>query len=130
VRRPFDHHPLFKLDSVDPVELLAKRQWLNPSLADRLMCLAERRQTLEETQAAHSRVIERSLVKHTIRFSYVRLCVSFALAATGLLGILFLIHEGKQLGAAATFVGSVASLARVFLWSRRGQGEACYTSMR
>lgn len=106
-----------------PPEQLEHYEKVHRGLAERIVSMTERQFAMAERQGAHRIDIENRFVKHNIILSYLGWFSGFSLGAGGLIAAVILISRGRELGGGAAFVTSVGTLAGLFFYGRRKQGD-------
>lgn len=106
---------------IPPASELEHYERIRPGLADRIIAMAERQLTMAESQMKHRQGLEKGVVKTNSRLAYLGLVSGFVLGAGGLTAAVYLIRMGKELGGAAAFIASLATLAGLFIYGRRKQ---------
>ena len=84
---------------------------------------AERIMALAELQSAHRQELEKKVVDSNCRNERLGTVLGFILAMTALCGGFALVAYGKDAGGIAAIVTSLASLAGVFIYSKRKQQQ-------
>jgi len=85
--------------------------------------MAEKQLAIAENQTKHRQDLEKSVIRNNVRLSYLGLVSGFILGAGGLGAATWLIYLGKELGGAAAFVASLATLAGLFFYGRKQQSR-------
>jgi hypothetical protein len=83
--------------------------------------MAERQLTMAENQMKHRQGLESKVISTNAILSYLGLISGFVLGSGGLAAAVYLIKLGRELGGGAAFVGSLATLAGLFIYGRRKQ---------
>lgn len=71
----------------------------------------------------HRQAMEAKVISANVRLSYLGLVSGFMLGLAGLAAAFYLIKLGRELGGAAAFVASLATLAGLFVYGRRKQEQ-------
>jgi hypothetical protein len=74
---------------------------------------------MAERQSHHRQEIETRIVNHNVRANTVGQYMGFILAALGIVGGVWLLHEGKITPGYAVFFANFLSLVALFVASRR-----------
>jgi uncharacterized membrane protein len=117
IEAQFFSGPLPAPDSLEHYERV------QPGLAQQIVAMAQRQYAMAEAQTTHRIDIEKRVVKHNIYLSYLGWASGFILGGGGLASAVWLIYVGRQLGGAAAFVTSLATLAGIFFFGRKRQTE-------
>jgi uncharacterized membrane protein len=97
-----------------PPAVLAQYNEVIPNGAERIMAMAER-------QSAHREQLEASVVAANIASQARGMVFAFILSFVTIIGGFGLVATGKSLAGVATIIGSLATLAAVFVYARREQ---------
>jgi uncharacterized membrane protein len=104
-----------------PASELEHYERIKAGLAERIVLMAERQLTMAEEQMKHRHALENKVINTGVRLSYLGLASGFFLGLSGLAAAVYLIQQGKELGGAAAFIGSLATLAGLFIYGKRKQ---------
>lgn len=104
-----------------PASELQRYEQVKSGFGERIMQMAERQLAMAESQMKHRQALETRVVSTNVRLSYLGLVSGFVLGAGGLCAAVYLIRLGRELGGSAAFIGSLATLAGLFIYGRRRQ---------
>ena len=93
-------------------EHLSEYERIAPGTAERIIRMAE-------DQAAHRRTLESKVVDSNVRLEARGQILAFAIAMTALIGGIGLMAFDKSVSGAATSITAIATLAGIFVWSKR-----------
>ncbi len=108
---------------IPPPEMLDHFERVFPGLAKQIVDMAERQLAMVERQMDHRHGLEKRVVGSNTSQSWVGLIFAFILGMTGLVGSLYLIYIGRELGGGATFLGSLGALIGLFFYGRKSQSK-------
>ena len=106
-----------------PPEQLEHYERVQTGLAERIVTRAEQQLAIAEGQTKHRQDLEKRVISNNIGPPYLGLAPGFIRGVGGLASASWLIILGKQVGGGAAFVASLATLAGIFLYGRKRQGE-------
>ena len=106
---------------IPPAAELERYEKVYPGIAERMVQMAERQLSMAESQMKHRQGLESRVISTNAILSYLGLVSGFILGAGGLVAAVYLIRLGRELGGAAAFIASLATLAGLFIYGRRKQ---------
>ena len=104
-------------------EQLEHYERVQAGLADRIVVMAEKQYAMAESQTAHRQTLERRIVTNNIVLQYLGWASATSLGIGGLASAIWLIAKGKEIGGAAAFIGSLATLVGLFVYGRHKQTD-------
>ncbi|HLA85096.1 MAG TPA: DUF2335 domain-containing protein [Thermoguttaceae bacterium] len=109
------HQSSFSGPIPSPADLKAYNE-IEPGLADRIVKMAE-------AQSQHRQSLESQVIISDIRRSWGGLIAGFIVAMTGLVGGIFLIHQGHDSAGVALVGTSLASIIGVFVYGTHSRKD-------
>lgn len=101
---------------IPPPQLLEQYGKVIPNGAERIMAMAE-------SQQQHRQSLESAVVLANVRAQFLGQVSAFVLAATAILGGVWLIANDKNAEGLTAIVTAVAGLVAVYLWGRHEQAR-------
>ena len=106
---------------IPPAAELERYEKIYPGISERMLQMAERQLAMAESQMKHRQGLESRVISTNAVLSYLGLVSGFILGSGGLAAAVYLIRLGRELGGAAAFIASLATLAGLFVYGRRKQ---------
>lgn len=101
---------------IPPPEALAAYDQICPGAADRIIGMAER-------QATHRQSLEKTAIQGNVSHAKLGQIFGFILGMVALLGGIYLLATGKSAEGYATVLGTLGTLAGIFVYGRRRQEQ-------